>query len=90
MGPALKPKQVRVYLDETSVEELNALVSKIGSLPESSVTTIILKAALAACVEEGYRMPLPLKFRIVEPIGALNEASRETRYPRKTERKTPE
>jgi hypothetical protein len=69
----LKRKQVRVYLDEAAQEKFDRLVSEIGSLSESSVMTALLTAALDACADNGYRMPLPLRFRINELDRGLND-----------------
>lgn len=64
---SLKRKQVRVYLDEQTGQQFTRLVTVIGSMSESAVMTVLFSAALDACAENGYRMPLPLKFTINQP-----------------------
>lgn len=60
----LKPKQVRVYLNKAMDQDFQELCRRIGSLSESAVLTALVEASLRACVEAGYRMPLPLSFSI--------------------------
>lgn len=68
MPSVLKRKQVRIYLDAESEKDFGKLVEAIGSMSESAVMTVLVSAALRACVDRGYRMPLPLKFQIREGL----------------------
>jgi hypothetical protein len=68
MPSLLKRKQVRIYLDAENQAQFERLVERIGSMSESVVMTALVSSAVEACVEAGYRMPLPLKFQIAEVI----------------------
>jgi len=74
-----KGKHVRLYVledDEAPLEKL----SEITGLTQTMVLTVMVSAAIRACVEAGNRLPLPLQFRIIEPLPSrtaqLNEGSR--------------
>lgn len=49
-------------------DDFAELCKRIGSLSEAAVLTTLVESALKACIEAGYRMPLPLKFQIVEGL----------------------
>ena len=66
MAEILKRKQVRVNLSIEAEEQLSKLHSAIESLSETDIMTTILAAGLKACAQNGYRMPLPLKFKIAD------------------------
>ena len=78
--PSLKKKQVRIYLEPEQETQFDKLVESIGSLSETALLTTLVAASLRCCVEAGYRMPLPLKFRIEEESAyGLNDAPRKIR-----------
>jgi hypothetical protein len=68
MPSLLKRKQVRIYLDAEKQAQFEKLVERIGSMSESVVMTALVSSAVEACVEAGYRMPLPLNFQIEEGV----------------------
>jgi hypothetical protein len=60
-------KQVRIYIDPNKeADTLHRLKRNIGKLSEADIASLIVAAGLRACEEAGYRLPLPLKFDIVE------------------------
>lgn len=65
--PEIKPKQIRVYLRESEIEMLDALVEMTG-MKDTAVLTHLCTAALRAAKEVDYRVPLALKFRVSEPL----------------------
>lgn len=76
---AQKGKHVRLYILEDDEAPLEKLAGVIG-LTQTAILTILISAGIKACVESGNRLPLPLKFQIVE--GAL-EASPSSAKPRR-------
>jgi hypothetical protein len=60
-----KPKQVRVYLREHELKMLNDLV-QITEMKDTAVLSLLCVAALKAAKDADYRLPLALKFRVVE------------------------
>lgn len=65
--PMIKPKQIRVYLRESEIEMLDALVEMTG-MKDTAVLTHLCTAALRAAKEVNYRVPLGLRFQIFEPL----------------------
>jgi hypothetical protein len=68
MAAALKRKQVRMYLSDEDERRLKELAEAIPVLSEAMIASTILSAGLAACSSMGNRLPLPLKFQIIESI----------------------
>jgi hypothetical protein len=66
MATALKRKQVRMYLKQEDEDRLDRLSKAIPVLSEAMIISTILSAGLAACSEAGNRLPLPLKFQVLE------------------------
>lgn len=68
MGNAVKKsRQARLYLNEDNETMLRELSEAQPDLPESSLCSMLLSAALRAAKRNGYTMPLPLEFEIIEP-----------------------
>jgi len=59
-----KGKPARLYILEDDEKLLDKLAEHTG-LAQTSVMTFLISAGLKACAEIGYRLPLPLKFQIV-------------------------
>ena len=68
MEPQKKPKRSWVYLSEEDQRRVNNLLKAVGTLNEVTILSTLASAALRACEESGNRMPLPLKFQIVEGV----------------------
>jgi hypothetical protein len=66
MTTAKKSKRAWLYLSEEDQQRLKKLVEAVGTLNEAMVLSALASAGLKACEEIGNRMPLPLKFKIVE------------------------
>jgi hypothetical protein len=65
--PELKPKQVRMNLNE-ECQAMFAELSRVAQdLPESQLSTLIITAGLRALKAEGYQITIPLRFRVVAP-----------------------
>lgn len=65
MSP-LKPKQVRMNLNEECQEMFGALVEATKDLPESQLSTLIFTAGLRALRERDYEFKVPLRLAIVD------------------------
>jgi hypothetical protein len=63
-----KAKRLWVYLSEEDATRLDRLVNALGSLNAITVLTALASSGLKACEEAGNRLPLPLKFQIVEGV----------------------
>jgi hypothetical protein len=87
MSEAIKRKQVRIYLDGPSEHHLNRVMDRIRTLSESALVTEMVASLLEACSENGYRIHLPMKIKIVEPDaqgrGAFELNERPTKYGKK-------
>ena len=62
-----KGKQVRLYIlegDESKLDEL----SEATGLDVTTIMTFIVSAGVKACASAGNRLPLPLKFELVEQL----------------------
>ena len=60
-----KGKHVRLYVLEEDEPLLEKLASATG-LTQTMVLTVIVSAGIKACSQLGNRLPLPLKFQILE------------------------
>jgi hypothetical protein len=60
-----KGKHVRLYVLEDDEAGLEKLASNVG-ITQTTALTLIVSAGLKACGQADYRLPLPLKFQIVE------------------------
>jgi hypothetical protein len=60
-----KPKQVRVYLREQELKMLNDLV-EITGIKDTAVLSLLCAAALKAAKDVEYRLPLALRFQVLE------------------------
>jgi len=65
MKANLKGKQVRIYVDDES-EAILAKISELTGATDTFLTSQILRAGLRSCRDAGNRLPLPLRFEIVE------------------------
>lgn len=63
-----KSKRAWLYLAEDDLTRLEKLVSALGTLSEAAVLSTLASAGLKACEKLGNRMPLPLRFQVVEGI----------------------
>ena len=61
-----KPKRAWLYLSEEDKSRLNKIVNSVGTLNDATVLTMLAAAGLRSCEEIGYRLPLPLKFKVSE------------------------
>jgi uncharacterized membrane-anchored protein len=79
IGDQLKRKQVRVYLDPDHEKALAKVCKLAPTLSESSIMTILLDSALKAVESNGWKIPLPLTFRVVDeqPIKMSLPSSRQ-------------
>ena len=77
IGDQLKRKQVRVYLDPDQEKALARVCQIAPTLSESSIMTVLLDGALKAIESNGWKLPLPLRFRVLEenPIAVQNYPS---------------
>ena len=66
-----KAKRSWVYLSEDDAGRLDKLVSALGTLNEVTILTALASSGLKACEDAGNRLPLPLKFQIVEEPSPL-------------------
>ena len=62
-----KARQVRVYLRDQELKMLEELV-EIAGMRDTAVLSILCSAALRAAKEVDYRIPLALKFQILEGL----------------------
>jgi hypothetical protein len=60
---ALKPKQLRVYLD-SKTHSGAARLSEACGLSEPQLVSMLLRAAVEAVLENGGRFSLPLKMEV--------------------------
>jgi len=60
-----KGKKVRLYILEDDEPALDKLSEATG-LDVTTIMTFLVSAGIKASVEAGYRLPLPLKFQILE------------------------
>ena len=68
MNAQKKSTRSWLYLNEEDSARLDKLVAAVGSLNEATVLSAIASAGLKACEGLGNRLPLPLKFQIVEGV----------------------
>lgn len=66
MSDAMKPKQVRMNLNEDCQTMFAALVEATKDLPESQLSTLIFTAGLRALRDRDYEFKVPLRFAVVE------------------------
>lgn len=66
MKSAMKPKQVRMNLNEECQRMWCELSESAGDLPESQLATLIITSGLRALKAKGYRVTVPLKFEVVD------------------------
>jgi hypothetical protein len=71
----IKAKQVRVYLREPEVRTLNELV-EITGMRDTAILSLLCAAALKAAKDANYKLPLALKFRVVEDAQPKAKARR--------------
>jgi len=62
-----KGKHVRLYVLEEDEAPLEKLAETTG-LTQTMILTKLVSAGLKCCTEQGYRLPLPLKFEMAESI----------------------
>lgn len=77
MGPT-KRNTFRLYLNEEDATRLQKSADTT-ELAQSEVMSKLMSAALRAVEKNGYRMPLPLRFQIVEDAFSLNEEKPKSR-----------
>ena len=65
MSP-LKPKQVRMNLNEECQVMFAALADAAKDLPESQLSTLIFTAGLRALRDRDYELRIPLRFAVME------------------------
>jgi len=80
MPTGKKSKRVWLYLSEDDQERLHKLVQALGSLNEAAILSTLAGAGLKACEEIGNRMPLPLKFQVIEAAPVLGAAPSKVRH----------
>jgi hypothetical protein len=68
MNAQKKSTRSWLYLNDEDEARLDKLVAAVGTLNEATVLSAIASAGLRACEEIGNRLPLPLKFQIVEGV----------------------
>ena len=66
MANQKKSKRSWLYLSEEDQARLQKLAAAVGTLNDATILSALASASLRACEELGNRMPLPLKFRIIE------------------------
>ena len=72
-----------VYLDEEDHRRLEQLSKAARTLNEVSILTTLVSAALKACDEAGSRIPLPLKFRILDELPEQSSSRLELPTPKR-------
>lgn len=65
---ALKPKNVRLYLNEENQQMLRELASSALDFSESQLLTLLVTASLRTLKAQGYRFTIPLKLAVVEDV----------------------
>jgi len=65
---ALKPKNVRLYLNEDNQQMLRELASKARDFSESQLLTLLVTASLRALQTQGYKFTVPLSLAVVEDV----------------------
>lgn len=68
-----KGKPARLYILEDDEKLLDKLSQQTG-VAQTTIMTLIVSAGLKCCAENGYRLPLPLKFEMAP--GSATEAER--------------
>lgn len=69
-----KDKRAWFYISEEHEKLLESLTCNTR-LTNATALTLIVSAGLEACALAGHRLPLPLKFELVEASPALNESA---------------
>lgn len=64
----LKPKQVRLNLNEECQAMFAELVRVAADLPESQLATLIMTSGLRALKERDYKITIPLKFEVLNEV----------------------
>jgi len=62
-----KGKQVRLYILEDDEPALDKLSVATG-LDVTTIMTLLVSAGIKACTADGNRLPLPLKFQVIEGL----------------------
>ncbi len=62
----LKPKVARIYLNEEAAEMTKQAAQEIGDLSESQIISLLVLAGLRAIRANGFRISLPLVFKVAE------------------------
>lgn len=65
--PALKRKQVRIYLDDESERRLGIFAGGVRTFSETQILSELVAAALEACEKAGKGLHFPLTFEVVDP-----------------------
>lgn len=73
---AMKPKQVRLNLNEECQTLFAELVDHAADLPESQLATLIMTAGLRALAAERFTVRLPLRFVVVQDDVAIIPSAR--------------
>jgi len=69
MANQTKGNVLRLYLKDEDLAALKAIVDSV-EIPQTEVMSRIMTAGIRACKEAGNRLPLPLKFSVMEePVG---------------------
>ena len=68
-------EQIRIRLTTEEMAQLKKLAQSVGLSPPA-VMTVVASAGLKACVEAGNRLPLPMKFEIVEGPNLVTKSRR--------------
>lgn len=76
----------RVYLQDDELKALNAITEAVG-LPQTEVLRQFIRAGIQASKEAGNRLPLPLKFAIIEPRPEVSFAAERPAPPAPKHRK---
>lgn len=67
---------MRLWVSQDDISDLQKLAKATG-LPQVEIMTRILSAGVRCVVLNGYKLTLPLRFRIVEPEGFVSEGDTE-------------
>ena len=67
MSAILKPKQVRMNLNEECQAMFAKLCESASDLPESQLATLLITSALRAVRDQGYKVTVPLRMHVDDP-----------------------
>jgi hypothetical protein len=78
MAAQTKGNTLRLYLRDEEMEALQRL-TEVLEIPQTEIMSRVMTAGIRALKDAGNRMPLPLKFQVVEAFPAVKPESKTRR-----------